>query len=208
MFVHPGGLSVEGGDAVESGGVGSLGGYRGSAWVTGGRPRRRHYVAPMACSRARDTARWRSWEAVMAACMVAMAVTSVEDAGGGGIDDTMMPAHVVPVMTSYRSVKPGSRRRGCCCAAEGSGAVSAGGGVPGRDPRPEIKGAPSPVSALVWGNGGRRSMWRRGDSAQACQRRGGGGGVTRVPSAFAGIVVAADWASRVPSAPAGSGLGE
>jgi hypothetical protein len=37
---------------------------------------------------------------------------------------------------------------------------------------------------------------------------GGGGGVSRVPSAFAGIVVAADWASRVPSAPAGSGLGE
>jgi hypothetical protein len=52
------------------------------------------------CSRAKDVARWRSWEAATAAWMVAMAATS-EDAGGGVVDDEAMLAHVVSDMAGY-----------------------------------------------------------------------------------------------------------
>jgi hypothetical protein len=62
-------------------------------------------AAPMArsCSRARDAARSRCCEVATTAWMVAMTVTSADDAGGA-IDDTMMSAYVV-------LVKPGGGRR-------------------------------------------------------------------------------------------------
>ena len=53
------------------------------------------------CSRARDTARWRSWEAVTVAWMVAMAATSEEDLCGGAVDDGARLAHVVLEMAGY-----------------------------------------------------------------------------------------------------------
>jgi hypothetical protein len=65
---------------------------RGASGATGGWSRTRRCVvaiwavmaAPMArsSSKARDAARWRSWEAATTSWMVARAATNAEEAGG------------------------------------------------------------------------------------------------------------------------------
>ena len=57
------------------------------------------------CSRVRDAARCRSWEAVTTAWMVAMAATSVEDAGEEADGDATASVH-----TGFWVEKPGGER--------------------------------------------------------------------------------------------------
>lgn len=83
--------------------------------------------------------------------MVAMAATSAEDAGGEANGDATTSVH-----TGCWVEKPGGERRERHWVA---------GRVPGRGPRPEIKGAPWSTSSLLWGMGTKSPALQVADAA-------------------------------------------
>lgn len=99
-----------------------------------------------------------------------MAATSAEDAGGEANGDATTSVH-----TGCWVEKPGGERRERHWVA---------GRVPGRGPRPEIKGAPWSTSSLLWGMGTKSPALQvadaagRSSSAAVVTVVGGGGGVT------------------------------
>jgi hypothetical protein len=84
------------------------------------------------CNTARVAARLHSWEAATAAWMVAIAATSMEEAGGGTKEGA--------TRAGWWAGKPGGECRVRCCCGD---VVRAAGRTSGRGASPKMKGAPT-----------------------------------------------------------------
>jgi hypothetical protein len=89
---------------------------------------------------ARVAARSHSWEAATVAWMVAIAATSMEEAGGGAKEGVTMSVHTSATRAGWWAGKPGGECRVHCCCG---GVVRAAGRTSGRGASPKMKGAPT-----------------------------------------------------------------